>query len=100
MGWDRPYQEQFAAFSAAYGQWLQQQRAPQMEELATVPLPTQESAPAPVDTAPVPQIPPSTSGENNSSWMWGKGALDSPRQTGVDRAGVHTSEPMLQNNSR
>ena len=70
-----------------------------MENLATVPMPTPEPepVPTPVDIPPVPAAP-SSSGRKDSSWMWGKGSLDNPRQNGVDRGGVHTSEPMLLNN--
>ena len=102
MGWDRPYQEQFAAFSAAYGQTLQRISAqqPQTGDVATIPLPTPQPDPIPVDTGPVPAVPqphPIAGGKDNS-WMWTKGGtLDNPRQDGVDRAGVHTFEPMLQN---
>ena len=102
MGWDRPYQEQFAAFNVAYDQWLVKLRTPQMPDVATIPVPTPQPDPIPVDTAPVPPpppLPPSIAGGKDNSWMWNKGgALDNPRQDGVDRAGVHTFEPMLQNN--
>jgi len=33
--------------------------------------------------------------QTDNSWMWRKGSLDSAKQSGVDRSGVHTFEPML-----
>lgn len=32
---------------------------------------------------------------SDASWMWEKSKLDSTKQSGVDRSGVHTHEPLL-----
>jgi len=35
------------------------------------------------------------SGHSDPSWMQQKSVLDSTKQSGVDRSGVHTNEPLL-----
>jgi hypothetical protein len=95
VGWDRPYDQQFAAFRAVYDQLLMKLK-PQPEAI-TIPMPTPAPEATAVDTTPTPPFdPPPTSSAKNNSWMWNKGVLDNPRQSGVDRSGVHTSEPLLQ----
>jgi hypothetical protein len=105
VGWDRPYQEQFAAFSTAYNQWMAKLANQPTPNVAPLAVPTPPPAPIPADTVsvppapPAPPAPPSIAGGKDSSWMWNKGrVLDNPRQDGIDQAGVHTFEPMLKNN--
>jgi hypothetical protein len=79
VGWYRPYREHFSFATNALAK-------------------TGLIAPGKWATsAPTPAVQPAPETSTSKTWMWEKSTLDSKKQSGVDRAGVHTSEPMLRN---
>jgi hypothetical protein len=99
VGWNRSYDEQFAAINTAYGDLLTKlQPQPPPASVEPIPVPTPAPEQSTVYTQLSPVAPPPASSGRNSSWMWNKSLLDNPRQSGVDRDGVHTFEPLMRNN--
>jgi hypothetical protein len=92
-GWNRSYGQQLGTFTTVYNQLLMKLR-PQPE---TIPQPTPEPEATAVVTPPISPVAPTTPSGGHGSWMWSKSVLDNPRQSGVDRSGVHSNERMLQN---
>lgn len=56
---------------------------------------TMLSTGGPAAATPARYFPPARPVHSDSAWMWRKSTLDSTKQSGVDRSGVHTTEPML-----
>jgi hypothetical protein len=79
LGWDQSYQQQYVAIT-------QSVTALKAGHLPVVLAPP----PTPAPIAAVATPPP-----NDHSWMWQRSSLDSNKQSGVDRSGVHTIEPMV-----
>jgi hypothetical protein len=83
LGWNRSYHEQCLAWERAF----LATPAPVVPEVPpSTPIPT----PAPEPIAPIPPVMIPVATPRDNSWMWQRGVLDNPRQTGVDRAGNHT----------
>jgi hypothetical protein len=81
-GWERPYREHYSFLAGSLGRAGIHVPPPGQAPLMAAP----SSVPAPVVQT-----------QTDKSWMWQKGNLDSNKQSGVDRAGVHAQEPMMRN---
>ncbi len=79
LGWNQPYRDHYLAAQRT----LSGKAAP---AVANAPLPPA----GPVVSA-------ATPAPRDNSWMWQRGTLDSTKQSGVDRSGVHTVEPRVRN---
>ena len=87
LGWDQSYQNQYVAVRRSFAT-ISGMRLPQLPNTASF-------APG----TPEPQAAPAPAPGGDKSWMWQRSTLDSNKQAGVDRDGVHTFEPMMKNNN-
>ena len=77
-GWNQPYREHYAFLAGTFS-----------KAGVTLPAKPLPGIPGIRLTAPAPVT------QTDKSWMWQKGALDNPQQSGVDQSGVHTVEPKV-----
>jgi hypothetical protein len=85
LGWDQSYQNQYIAARRSVAA-LSGEHFPQPPAATYVAPPEPVAVPQPAPVA-------------DKSWMWKKSTLDSTKQSGVDRSGVHTFEPMVHENA-